>query len=243
MEFDYYNLYAAYSNLELLKIVRQPQHYQEAAVAAAAQLLQERGITEEDQQQVDEYFQSAQLKKEQKTAKVQAYKGQVADFLEPVLQPQAEINPQKWVNIFLVVLAIQYLWTFFSNARNLVSYFDFDEYGSVALIWIISILYIPVIFYLVYKKKRWGWILLFADRLLSFIVVLNELPWLFDKRIAYRIDSSYLLGKLLVSGAFVFFLWKPVIANYFGATRITKRDTLIITLGLALLFIVIVRFT
>ena len=58
MNFDFYQQYKNYSNIELLKIVKQPTDYQPAAVAVATQILNERQVTAEEIQFVEQYFQN-----------------------------------------------------------------------------------------------------------------------------------------------------------------------------------------
>ena len=53
MNFDFYQLYKDYSNIELLKIVKRPTEYQPTAVAVATQILNERQLTTEEIQLVD----------------------------------------------------------------------------------------------------------------------------------------------------------------------------------------------
>jgi hypothetical protein len=56
MDFDFHRLYKDYSNIELLKIVKRPEGYQPAAVIVATQILNERQVTDDEIQFVDQYF-------------------------------------------------------------------------------------------------------------------------------------------------------------------------------------------
>jgi hypothetical protein len=236
MEFDFYDQYKGLSTTELLKILKQPENYLPEAVEAATKILQERQVSEDDLQQVDEYFEGIAVKAQQKTEKVQAYKEKVADFLEPVLQPQVDIKPQKWIRIFLLVLAIQYLWTLVVTGRQIIVAFTRHWVDITTYLQLITLVYIPVIFYLLFRRKRWGWILLFADNLFSFIATLGQTPELFGQHSFIRIDPSAIFWTLFIRGAFIFFLWKPVMAEYFGVLLPVKKKTVIITIILTLLF-------
>ena len=54
MNLDFYQLYRNYSNTELLKIVKQPGDYQTSAVTAATQILNERQVTAEEIQLIEQ---------------------------------------------------------------------------------------------------------------------------------------------------------------------------------------------
>src|SRR6266487_3556660 len=99
MNFNFYDQYKNYSNIDLLKIVKQPDNYQAAAVEAATQILNERQVSETELQQVDKYFQDIDAKEQLKKDKINFYKEKTVDFLEPVLKPTTEVKPHKWINI------------------------------------------------------------------------------------------------------------------------------------------------
>src|SRR5882762_8938072 len=98
MTFNFHDKYKDYSNIELLKIVRQPNEYQTDAVDAATSILKEREISETDIQHIDAYFKEIDTKAKLKSDKINSYKGKAADFLEPILKPGAEVKPVKWLN-------------------------------------------------------------------------------------------------------------------------------------------------
>jgi hypothetical protein len=261
MNFNFYDQYKNYSNTDLLKIAKQPDNYQAAAVEAATQILNERQVSETEFQQVDKYFQDIDAKEQLKKDKINFYKEKTVDFLEPVLKPTTEVKPHKWINILLLVIALQYLWTLFINGKHLIDFIGFvidckqqgfDLSNRPITYWrcasslfditiffeFISLIYVPVIFYLLYKKRRWGWILLFADNLFVFISSLSQSYIFFKYQQIHQGDTFSFIIQLLIRGAFGFFLWRDVIANYFGVTAEIKRKTAVITVAVSLLFII-----
>ena len=117
MNFDFYDKYKDYSNIDLLKIVRRPSEYQVAAVDGATQILSEREITQSDIDQVDNYFDEIDTETKRKTDKINSYKEKATDFFQPVFEPTSEVKPEKWLNILLLVIGLKCLWTLYQRQR------------------------------------------------------------------------------------------------------------------------------
>lgn len=241
MNFDFYQEYKEYSNTELLKIVKQPTDFQPAAVAVAQQILTERGVTNEEMQLVDDYYRDIHNTARLQTEKIELFKNKVADLLEPVLHPGEKVEPDKWVKILLLAIGIQYAWTLLNAVGKLVTvfqckycHFDFAFVGDI-----LTLLYVPFIFFLLFKRRRWGWILLFADNLFSLILRLSESYPFFKYQGIHRGDTLSFFLPILIKGAFIFFLWREPIANYFGVTYGEKRKTAFIVAGGTLLLMLI----
>jgi zinc transporter ZupT len=96
---------------------------------------------------------------------------------------------------------------------------------------------VPVIFFLLFKRRRWGWILLFADNLFSFITGIIGSYFFFKFQSIHHTSIISFLLPILIKGAFLFFLWQNSIADFFGVNYETKKKTFaIVTIG-TLLFI------
>jgi hypothetical protein len=241
MNFDFYQLYRDYSNTDLLKIVKRPGDYQTSAIAAATQILNERQVTSEEIQFIDNYFHDIESSTRIKKEKVEAIKTKAADFFEPVLHPSEKVEPNKWVNILLLLIAIQYAWTLFETGKRLIYFFQCD-YCTLDIIFfaeLLTLLYVPLIFFLLFKRRRWGWILLFADNLFSLISSVSQSYIFFKYQSIHHGDTTSFLLPIIIKTAFVFFLWRDTISNYFSVTLMTKKKTALITTGGTLLFILI----
>lgn len=241
MNIDFYQLYKDYSNLELLKIVKRPTEYQPAAVAIATQILNERQVTTEEIQLVDQHFHDIDNTTKAKKEKIDALKGKATDFFEPVLHPSENVEPNKWVNILLFVIAIQYAWSLFGTVRRLISFLPCDNcsFGITFFAEFLTLLYVPLIFFLLFKRRRWGWILLFADNLFSLILRVSQSYLFFKYQSIHHGDTTSFLLPIFIKAAFVFFLWRDPIANHFGIAHETKKKTALITTAGTLLFIFI----
>jgi hypothetical protein len=241
MDFNFYDQYKTLSNVELLKIVRNPTGYQPAAVEAATRLLAEREVPQADIDEAEGYFQEIEDKAKSKTEKINSYKEKAADFLEPITHPGPDIKAVKWLNIFLVVVGLNYLWTFYLTVRNFVRILGCRECGFDYTHGLqgLYLLYIPVVFYLLLKQKRWGWILLFADNVITFIIGLWSSVAFFKYLRIHRGDPTTFLLTIFLHGGLAFFLWRKDISTFFGVTNKEKRNTIGVALLLALLFIVL----
>jgi hypothetical protein len=241
MNFDYYQQYKEYSNIELLKIVKSPGDYQPTAIAVATQILSERQVTTEEIQFVDQYFHDLDNSTKAKKEKIDALKNKATDFLQPVLHPREKVEPNNWANLLLFVIGIQYTWSLFNTARRLISFLqcDYCRLDITFLAELVTLLYVPLIFFLLFKRKRWGWILLFADNLFSFISSVSQLYLFFKYQSIHHGDTTSFLLPILIKATFVFFLWRDPIANHFGISPETKKKTALITIAGTSLFIII----
>lgn len=242
MDFDFFQLYKDYSNTDLLKIVRQQGNYQPEAVSAATKILNEREILPEEVLCVDQYYQNIESSKRARKEKLDSVKDKATDFLEPILYPTEKVEPTKWINILLLVISIQYAWTLFDTLKRLIIFlkctyctFYITEFADV-----LTLLYVPLIFILVFKKKRWGWILLFADNLFTLISGgVSKSYFFFKFQYIPDNDLTTFILPILIRLAFVFFLWRNEISNYFEVTNETKKKTALITTGGTTLLILI----
>ena len=242
MDFDFFEAYKDLSTVGLLKIVHRPDGYQAEAVEAARRRLAERDISSEDQAEVQAFYEEADLEVRLKAEKIARIKGQAADLLEPVLQPGETVTPEKWFKIFLIVLGLQYSWVLIQSLISIYKdavrvYFDFNF-----LINIITLVYIPWFFYLLYKRRRWGWILVFAGILIGILGVPVQI---------YAYSSfSRAMGRGSIDAAtiawFVFqtllriilatFLWRQDVCDLFGVDKSIKIKTVIYTTAITVLF-------
>jgi hypothetical protein len=243
MYFNFHDQYKDYSNIELLKIVRQPNEYQTEAVEAATSILKERAISETDIQQVDAYFNEIEAKAKLKSEKLNSYKEKAADFLQPIIKPGPEVKPAKWLNILLLFIGLDYVWMFYNSIKRIVSVSRCKNctFDITIVFTIVTLIYVPVIFFLLFKKNRWGWILLFADSLFTLISRLFQ-SYIFFKYQAYHNgDTTTFIFSILIKAAFVFFLWRAPISEFFGVTENSKKDTAIVTTVIAILFFTAVQ--
>src|SRR5687767_12431581 len=129
---DFHQRFQHYSNIDLLKIVNRPDNYQPEAIETAKQILSSRLVSDEELKEVESLFQNQALKQLAKKEKVDSYKQRFDDFLEPIFKPGNQVSPKKWLAIFLVLVAIQYIYVLAKSIIDVIKYeqrelpFDFE---------------------------------------------------------------------------------------------------------------------
>jgi hypothetical protein len=247
MKLNFLETFKDQSNIDLLKITLRPNEYEQEAVEAATKILQEREVPEDEITAVKNYYDEMDSKQQSWEGKINSFKKRTSDLVEPIVNPSSEINPSRWVNLFLIATVVLYLWFLYRLVRHFIFLMqcqtchidvsDFIEFSGIV--------YIPVTFYLIWKKKKWGWILLFADNLFEVIMMvltyIGEL-YLYFKYGDLHIDrASTFIISMLIRIVFLFFLWKKEIASYFGVSRNLKKRTLIFSTIIILIYIIIVN--
>ena len=242
MNFDFHEQFNNYSNIDLLKIVRQPANYQPAAVTVAQEILHTRQVTEEELAAVDQYFLGVDNSAKDKQEIINTVKNKLTSFLEPVLQPGVKAGSYKWINLLYVVILLQYAWTFLVSAGFLVRYLgcNYCKFSRINAIDLLDLLEIGVIFYLLFNRRRWGWILLFADNLFALISRISQSYIFFNYQSIHGGSTASFLVPIFIRAAFVAFLWRESIAGHFGVPPETKKKTAFITIIGTLLYVLIV---
>jgi hypothetical protein len=262
MNFDFHDKYKDFSNIELLKIIRRPNEYQVSAVEAATQILSSRQISATDIEQVENYFNKIDAETKRKTDKESSYKQNTVDFFEPILNPTVQVKSEKWLNILLLVIGLQYLWTLYLSIIDLIRFikfvidckaYGFDSNAETISYWtcfssrfdplvflqIFSLIYVPIVFYLLFKRRRWGWILFFADNLIGLVAGIGQLHLFFKYQQFHNGDTLSFFIQILIKVVLVFFLWRKSISDLFNVMIETKKKTVIITSVLIILFILV----
>ena len=178
MEIDFYKEFANYSTAELLLITREPEKYQSAAIEAAELLLQRRVITPVDTQEADRHI-SAQADAESvRLKRMNSYKEQVAEVLEPVIVPNTALDPAKWFKLFLWSYGLFYAWVLYKVVKEQVQLFQCQNCKGDLTVWggLINAIFLTIVFFLLLKNRRWGWILLIVSSI-SAIITLRRSAW------------------------------------------------------------------
>jgi hypothetical protein len=257
MEIDFYEQFKEFSNTELLKIVTRPQEYQPSAIDAASEILKDRQVSENDVRATQEYFHDRDNDERLKKEKTESLKNNVADFLQPIIQPGSTVEPGKWINLFLVFMALEYLRAIFVKIRGIIVALKFarnesqngfekgtgDSYYLVPIIFEIAyIIYIPVLFYLLYRKRRWGWILLFGDQLISFLLSISTVYFFIKNQSLLHSQAGPWLFWIFLRGAFIYFLWQEKVATYFNVPQQTKGKIVMASILLCLTYLAVIKF-
>jgi hypothetical protein len=99
----------------------------------------------------------------------------------------------------------------------------------------------PVIIYLLYRRRKWGWILLFGNSLFVVISqILQSTAFYAYWRTGANADIVSFLWPLFLYSALCLFLWGENTVAFFGVTNPVKKKVAIIVLCITLLFFALI---
>jgi hypothetical protein len=237
MEFNFKESFQSYSNVELLKIIDEADKYQPEAVAAARDILGGREVHDSDIEEMNSFKTVVVAPAKQNN---QTDSQDISTFLESLVKPENDPRVLRWINMLLLVQFLLWAWWLTGYAiymRNIIESknLSMDAVNVFRMIW--PTLYIPIASYLLYKRKRWGWILLLAfyTGTATLTIINNACFFLasYFRQTGYyffNLDVPRLILDWLIRAGIVWFLWKPAVASYFNISRKTKRDTVIISI-------------
>jgi hypothetical protein len=227
MEFQ--EKYKNYSNIELLKILKKKEDYQLSAIEVAEEILKQRTVTSEEITEVENYFLDIENKKNDLILKQNKYSDYLTDLLQPFINPSEKTETRNWLNILLLIIFIQYLFTLYET----IPFFYHADYTNLDFSFIIfglSIVYVPVIFYLLFKRKKWGWILLFADCIITIAFKIQEIFFFYKFNGWLSGNIISILFPLIIKTLFALFLWRQETADFFNVSLEIKKKTVYVTL-------------
>ena len=149
MDFNFLEEYKNYSNSELLKIIKHPDAYQNAAVEAAKQILEVRDISEKDYEAATDVIKVGNAEFENMIIKNDLTEEGLIDFISPAYRSNDLFPALKWLNVFLIAIAIQYIWALYHTAKYFIrflkcqsctfGYYELMALADVALIFTIFV--------------------------------------------------------------------------------------------------------
>lgn len=227
MNTDLFNHYQSLPTSELLAITRQPDDYTPEAVATAHQILNQRVVTTADEPppQADKIDVLAPLKAKAGQLRFHSAEG---------------FRPEQWLPVFLIIYAFQLIWSYAVVWHEI---FWFIKKGSLALVWILPTELLPAfVFYLLYKRRAWGWILVFALSILGLLsTIVNSYYSVKLFGISQGGNLPYAIVNSLINVTIIVYLWRQNVAALFGIQPKIKLRTALVTCGLVLAQWIVVR--
>ncbi|HEY4198578.1 MAG TPA: hypothetical protein VGM63_23720, partial [Mucilaginibacter sp.] len=227
MDFDYLSEYKDFPTSHLLAIVQSPQDYQPEAVYASQTLLNDRQVSEADRMETGLYLSALAAEEEKPRRSINRLKAQAVGLLEPVMRPRAEVDPRKWVNLLLTVILVQFVWNLVSFSARLMPSSSRGGYDfSVSdIVGFLDLALTPVIWFLLYKRRKLGWISLMVIEILLALTSLSSFYYVFKYSFLRSANPGFFIWPVIFHSAFVVFLWRTDIAGYFGISEIIKKRT------------------
>ncbi|HEX8023036.1 hypothetical protein [Mucilaginibacter sp.] len=197
-----------------MKITLRPESYQDGVVMNVTEILKTRVITQADLDNAERHLTEDEL-----TA---PKKGLLANIFKVNSN-----NHEKWLNVILAIAVFEYLHLLYTDTivfNRLLNGHDYP-YRMVNVLSYIDLLCLPFVYYMFYKRKRWGWITLFGVKLFtiepSLLFYFNEY-WPVEHGIGLL---TYSLLTIFLDIPILIFLWKQEISSIFKVNSKTKWST------------------
>lgn len=222
MHFDFYERYKDYPDTELQHITQQPDAYQPAAVDAASRILKERGVKEE-------IVKPATIPEEPGTHLLDSF-----DLME-------ETKPPKLLIFFLLLVTLEYLRSVYSTVKLsfIEGMLESLYFVSVSLI---TLTFIPFVFYLLLKRKAWGWILLFIGTAMDVVSRIMQTDILFTYIGLDTVQGLVFIATTFLKLGLIIYMWQKPILVFFHVSKEAKFWTSVAFICI-LTAIAIFRFT
>ena len=248
MDFDFKNSYKNYTDLELLKITLYRSQYHPEAAAAAQALLNERGVTDSDRAAGwAQIKQQAEQEEEQKTSNIIFKKTkliQATAYVHPAMEPHQLADARKWFNILCTAQILGIIWELVQNNFFMSLFYRSDislaELYLVAFYRLRLAVLMGLLLYLFYRKRKWGWILLLASHLVSFISFVLLKCIMFEDLGPFATFSTTFITA--VHAAYIIALLRDNMVNYFSISDDVKKKTVQVAALLAIAVVVVQRY-
>jgi hypothetical protein len=247
---EFSTLFKSYSAEQLLQILEKKNEYQTEAVNAAQSELDSRKLNTEallDAQSALNEITTGEFRKTEKlrtvTDKLKTITSEVFD-----LDPSVTKTPEKNIKIMCIVLTAMLLYKILSNADYILALVkDMFIIDSGLLLYLLTFIYVPAGIYFTWRKKKAGWIMLFAWGLLTIFSIILEL-YLELKILLRPVDEEtgdlsllidtiyprknifYTLIALLFYTALNYYLMRPEIRKLFDVDKRSRTVTIVLAL-------------
>lgn len=228
--------YKYYSNARLLKIIQESDRYQDAAVKAAHEVMNDRQLSDHDVKEAEDEIERDRIVKEtrarQNAEQVQKIAKPVSQFLKNInpIDKEGSLTTNRIINVFSIAVAILCI----SQLISRLDYFLFlvneedAPVGSYELFYFGETFYLAVAGLLFYIKRAVGWYMLAIYGIIVIIFFLSsfglflyiELTSTDDFRLEFLGISSanYLMTAILYGGA-LFTICIKSIRNVYSITK------------------------
>jgi len=175
---DFKLLYKTFSNSELLEIVENPDSYQTLAVEAARHEFLNRGLSEEEVQEVKTAMNDDHLQKEKEREKLKIIGGNIKrtgfallETLNPIEQKAKKLDMM--LRLIIIVFSIIFLFQLYREYKNIMySIQDLFRFPISGFLGLFPVFILPIALIGFWKRKSWGWIFLVIYLVYSLLVAL-----------------------------------------------------------------------
>jgi hypothetical protein len=246
--------YKTFTNAQLIRIIDNQIEYQQLAIEAAENELAQRQLTDEEldilKTQNETQERENQIQKDKKEAfenKVKDITVSITDTLNPIRT--ASLSTNQVINRISIAFGLLFLFQAFTQIGLIVFIFTNSQskwdFGVVA--YLLPILVLPVATLLFWRRKKYGWILLFI--FLIYSVLTTIVSFILDFRSQHSgvevIDNLFpvtspatYLMRIFLFGACLWLICKNNIREVYSI----NKQTILITAGIGIALTGIIIF-
>lgn len=201
--------YKSFDNIKLYKIIQGGDDYIPEAIEAAKQEITDRNLSTEELNDIREALLEERFIEKEKEEKILAAENNVQNIGNSILalfMPNKDgvIPASNKIILITVYLTIEWIYSSVSTFGGLKYYVQAEAYFEITL-FVISILLTPIILFLFWKRKKIGWIFIFANMILG---LLFTIPF-FIKSCIWHIENFNLSTEELGVFSFLIGFGKP----------------------------------
>ncbi|MBN4051274.1 hypothetical protein JYU16_00510 [bacterium AH-315-M05] len=227
------------SDLELFQVLKQKNDYQDKAVEAAENEIRKRNLSEEDEHNIYAQIKAIEVEKARTQEQIETIKEKVSKIIKYIAVPVNFKSPSTIINSIGIYLIIQNIWEyqFFQSIYWLLK----EGIYEGALFVFLSTAFGVLIAIGLFKKYKFGWILLTLTSIISFTQLLanSYISWFiyYEDPVDFAtLDGFfYFLFGLIIPLAIVVYINKKIILNYFKISNRTQKITLSICFAISIL--------
>jgi hypothetical protein len=225
MIINFRETYKSLSTAELLNIIKKPNDYQPQAVLAANEILKERSITDADiadAERITEDIKNYWINEKEVLNNVSI---KIENLVDPIVNPETIVNTKKWISILIVTIAVYSTWMLIELTIKWRRWSELNrtEYFNWSLI--IEPLYLLVTLGGLYKRKKWGWMLLMILFITELIGAAVGVFLSFRYSFFHR-DIGGSVFSILLYGATVYLVSQKDTRTYFNIGDKFFRNTI-----------------
>ena len=233
---------AKLSNLELFQVLRQKNDYQDEAVEAAGNEIRKRNLSEKDKHNIYDQIKTLKSEKTREQKQIEIIKDRALKIVDNIVVPINFKSPSTIINSIGTYIIIQKIWEyeFFQSIYWLLKEGMFEG----ALFVFLGTAFGVLIAIGLFKKYKFGWVLLSLASIISFTQLLSitYISWFIYHEDPIDFGSLdglfYYLFDFIIPLAILTYINKKIILDYFKISKRAQKITLGICFSISILAIV-----
>jgi hypothetical protein len=239
---DFIRSFSSLSNVELLKILEQQENYQPEAIEVAKEILSERSYDQDELRAAQTEISRLLNKQQRQNEKVERVKVRVNEFIDENFGVHQKTS-KKLLNFLCAGLFFYTLLSCIFNIRFIAGYYysTLKSWFFAICVYLLEFLFI----YLLYKRSKWGWVLIVGGAIILSLQAMNSLISYYVNKNEFffiRTNPYTELLSIVINITIVIFLNTKKIREQFTITGESRRITMVVSVILFAFFAVVLKY-